>query len=383
MRVLIIGAGIGGLSAAIALQRRGIEAVLVERTTELKEIGAGIAIAVNAMKALDSLGLADAVRHIGAEPQFYEIRSGRGEVLSRISVSEQREKLGATSVALHRADLQAALLQGLAEAGGKVHLGKECVGLEQTEGYVRASFASGREERGDLLVGADGLNSTVRERLLGDGPPRYAGYTAWRAVVTPRRELVPRGAVESWGRGKRFLFAHISRGRVYWAAAKNALQGADRRPARSRKEFLLGTFRGWHESIEELIRVTDERAILHTDIYDRDPLKERWGEGRISLLGDAAHPMTPDLGQGACQAIEDAVVLAKRLSEESDPASALRDYESQRTRRVAVIVQRSRRLGKMAQLETPLLCQLRDVLLKRTPDRVLQRQAEEILAYEI
>ena len=129
--------------------------------------------------------------------------------------------------------------------------------------------------------------------------------------------------------------------------------------------------------------MTDERAILHTDIYDRDPLKERWGEGRISLLGDAAHPMTPDLGQGACQAIEDAVVLAKRLSEESDPASALRDYESQRTRRVAVIVQRSRRLGKMAQLETPLLCQLRDALLKRTPDRVLQRQAEEIVAYEI
>ena len=119
MRVLIVGAGIGGLSAAIALQRRGIEAVLVERTTELKEIGAGIAIAANAMKALDSLGLADAVRHNGAEPQFYEIRSWRGEVLSRVSVSEQREKLGATSVAAHRADLQAALLQGLAEAGAR------------------------------------------------------------------------------------------------------------------------------------------------------------------------------------------------------------------------------------------------------------------------
>ena len=129
--------------------------------------------------------------------------------------------------------------------------------------------------------------------------------------------------------------------------------------------------------------MTDECAIVHTDIYDRDPLGERWGEGRISLLGDAAHPMTPDLGQGACQAIEDAVVLAKRLSEESDPASALRDYESQRTRRVAVIVQRSRRLGRVAQLKNPLLCQLRDVLLKRTPDRVLQRQAEELVAYEM
>jgi len=178
VRVLIVGAGIGGLSAAIALQRRGIEAVLFERTTELKEIGAGIAIAANAMKALDSLGLADAVGQMGAEPPFYEIRSWRGEVLSRVSVSEQRETLGATSVATHRADLQAALLKGLTKAGGKVHLGTECVGFEQAEGYVRASFASGREERGDVLIGADGLNSTVRAHLLGDGPPRYAGYTA-------------------------------------------------------------------------------------------------------------------------------------------------------------------------------------------------------------
>jgi FAD-dependent urate hydroxylase len=178
-------------------------------------------------------------------------------VLSRVSVAEQREKLGAASVALHRADLQAALLQGLTRAGGKVHLGTECVGFEQAEGYVRASFASGREERGDLLIGADGLNSTVRAHLLGDGPPRYAGYSAWRAVVRPKRELVPRGAVESWGRGTRFLIAHIGRGRVYWAAAKNAPQGAQGEPDESEKESLLRTFQDWHEPIEELIGVTD------------------------------------------------------------------------------------------------------------------------------
>ena len=383
MRVLIVGAGIGGLSAAIALQRRGMETVLFERTTELKEIGAGIALAANAMKALDSLGLADAVQYIGAEPQFYEVRSWRGEVLSRVPVAEHREKMGAASVATHRADLQMALLKGLAETRGEVHLGTECVRVDQTEEYVQASFAGGREERGDLLIGADGLNSTVRERLLGDGPPRYAGYTAWRAVVTPERELVPQWGVESWGRGTRFLFAPIGRRRVYWAAAENAPQGAVHGPAGGAKDALLGAFRGWHEPIEKLIRATDERAILHTAIYDRDPLGERWGEGRISLLGDAAHPMTPDLGQGACQAIEDAAVLAKCLSEESDPALALRHYEAHRTRRVATIVLRSRRLGRVAQLENPLLCRLRDVLLKRTPDRMLLRQAEEIVACEV
>jgi 2-polyprenyl-6-methoxyphenol hydroxylase-like FAD-dependent oxidoreductase len=383
VRVLIVGAGIGGLSAAIALRRQGIETALLERTTELKEIGAGIAIAANAMKALGSLGLEDTVRQIGAEPPFYDIRSWRGELLSRVLVSEQSEKVGATSIAAHRADLQTALLQGLMYAGGEVHLGAECVGFEQTGRYVRASFADGREERGDLLIGADGLNSTVRERLLGDGPPRYAGYTTWRAVVSPEHDLVPQEDVESWGRGTRFLFARIGRGRVYWAAAQTAPQGTDREPAEGRKDALLGSFRGWHEPIEELIRATDERAILHTAIYDRDPLGERWGEGRVSLLGDAAHPMTPDLGQGACQAIEDAVVLAKCLSEESDPVSALRHYEARRTWRVAAIVQRSRRFGRMAQLENPFLCRLRDVLLKKTPDRMLLRQAEEIVSYEV
>jgi FAD-dependent urate hydroxylase len=133
VRVLIVGAGIGGLSAAIALQRREIEALLFERTTELREIGAGIALAANAMKVLDSLGLANVVRRMGAEPQVYEIRSWRGRVLSRVSISALSEKLGAASVATHRADLQAVLLEGLAEAGGEVRLGTECVGVDQTE----------------------------------------------------------------------------------------------------------------------------------------------------------------------------------------------------------------------------------------------------------
>jgi 2-polyprenyl-6-methoxyphenol hydroxylase-like FAD-dependent oxidoreductase len=384
VKALIVGAGIGGLSAAIALRRRGIEAVVFERATELKDIGAGIAIAANAMKALAWLGLADVVRKIGAQPRFYEIRSWRGEVLSRVPMSELGERVGADSIAAHRADLQAALLKALEEAEGEVKLGARYVGFEQNGGNVAVFLADGRQEYGDLLVGADGLRSTVREQLLGDGSPRYAGYTAWRAVVGEEPDLVPEGiGIESWGKGLRFLCARIGRGMVYWAAAKNSPEGEGDRLGGGAKDALLEDFRCWHAPVEALIRATDEDAILYTDIYDREPAR-RWGEGQVTLLGDAAHPMTPDLGQGACQAIEDAVVLATCLDdEEADVASALRLYEARRIGRTAVFVRRSRRLGWLAQLENPLLCRLRDAFLKITPNQMMLKQTAEFLTYDV
>ncbi len=382
MRAIVVGAGIGGLSTAIALRRIGVETTVFERAGELKEIGAGVALAANAVKALRGFGLATAIKDIGVPVRDAEICSWQGEVLSRLPVLEIGQRVGAESVAVHRADLQAVLLKELGQE--KVRLGAKCVGFEQGEGGVVAWFADGREERGDLLIGADGLRSVIRAQLIGDGPPRYAGYTTWRAVVKPERELVPPGyACETWGRGARFISAQIGEGRVYWAATRNAPQGEEEAPAASRRKSAVSKIvRGWHEPIEELVSSTEETSILRTDIYDRKPVK-RWNKGRVTLLGDAAHPMTPDLGQGACQAIEDAVVLAKCLSEESDPAWALRHYEARRTRRVAAIVQRSRRFGRVAQLESPFLCRLRDVLLKRTPDRMLLRQAEEIVSYEV
>ena len=380
MKAIVIGAGIGGLSAAIALRRAGVEALVFERTRELKELGAGLSLTANATKALNGLGLTDALRGIGIPIGVAEIRAWRGEVLSRIPTWQLDEKVGARSAAVHRADLQGALLRELGDEA--VRLGAACRGFEQEGEGVRAFFDDGTEERADLLVGADGLRSTIRRGLLGDGNPRYAGYTAWRAVVAPEDELVPAGeAWEVWGRGVRFICTQIGRGRVYWAVSKNAPEGEHDVSTGAAQDALLELCAGWLEPVEELIAATEKAAILRTDIYDRDPVRKRWGKGRVTLLGDAAHPMTPDLGQGACQAIEDAVALVGCLKEREDIEAALSLYEARRSRRTAALVRGSRRVGRIAQLRNPLACRLRDAALKAFPSRLQMKQLEAILGY--
>lgn len=376
----MIGAGIGGLTAAIALRRSGAEVAVFERAGELKATGAGLLLAPNAVKALGRIGLAGMVAEIGAPGASGNVLSWRGEVLMKLDASELSERVGADSYAVHRVDLQAALLRELGEDA--VRLGRELVGFGQDGAGVTARFTDGTGGRADLLVGADGLRSRVRAVLFGASELRYAGYTSWRGIV-PGRELVPVGdGFESWGRGARFGCAHVGRGRVYWFATRNAPEGARDGPS-GRKSALLGTFCGWHEPVEELIRATEEDAILRTDIYDREPLGERWGEGRVTLLGDAAHPMTPNLGQGACQAIEDAVVLAECLGAADNVEAALRLYEGLRAARTAAIVRRSRRVGRVGQVEHPLLCRLRDAALKALPERIQLKQLEAIAGYEV
>ena len=383
-KVMVAGAGIGGLSAAIALRRVGFEVTVFERAAELREVGAGLLLAANAQKALGKLGLAEAVARLGTPASAGEIRSWRGKELASIPASELERRVGAPSAAVHRADLQALLVREVGE--GTLRLGAEVTGFEHHEGSVRVFLAGGGEEHADILVGADGLRSKVRAELRGPEGPRYAGYTAWRAVVQPKEELLPWGrGFESWGRGARFGCTHIGKGRVYWFATANAPEGAkDGQPGSPAgpKATLLRLFGSWHRPIRELIEATDEGAILRTDIYDREPVGERWGEGRVTLLGDAAHPMTPNLGQGACQAIEDAVVLARCLREGDATADSLRRYERLRSDRVAMVVRRSRRVGMVGQVENPLLCRLRDRALSMIPPKAQLKQLEEVVGYE-
>ena len=384
-RVIVAGAGIGGLSASIALRRAGFEVVVLERAAELGAAGAGLLLAANAQKALGRLGLAEEVASLGTPASAVEIRSWRGGAFTNNPAGELEKKVGSPSAAVHRADLQALLIR---EAGeGTLHLGAEVEGFRQDEGGgLTVYLADGGEERADLLVGADGLRSRVRASLLGPAKPRFAGYTAWRAVVEPGEELLTWGTgFESWGRGARFGCAHIGKGRVYWFATANATEGEKDGPPGSPggpKATLQRRFGTWHSPIGDLIGAAHEDAILRTDIYDREPLGERWGRGRVTLLGDAAHPMTPDLGQGAAQAMEDAVALARCLQESGPTADALRRYESLRSARAAMVVRRSRRLGRIAQLENPLLCRLRDRALAMIPPKAQLRQLEEVMGHE-
>jgi 2-polyprenyl-6-methoxyphenol hydroxylase-like FAD-dependent oxidoreductase len=376
---IIIGGGVGGLCAAIALRQAGIEATVFERASHMVEIGAGLSLWANAMRVFDKLGLGQAVREVSVPGTLGEIRTWRGELLSEIESAKLARKYGAAHIALHRADLQAVLLRALGSEN--VRLGARCMGFRQDRAGVTAFFADGRQARGSFLVGADGIHSAIRAQLTDKNEPVYAGYVAWRGVTPFEDKALPPGVgIETWGKGRRFGVTHISRGRVYWFATKNTRKDGQDGPA-GRKGELLQLFRGWHQPVAAIIEATREEAILRNDIFEHRHLR-RWGKGRVTMLGDAAHAMTPNLGQGACQAVEDALVLARCLGGEDDVATALRHYEARRIPWTTAVAWQSRLTGRFSQVENPLACRLRNTLTKRTPAFIRLKQLEWIVGYE-
>jgi 2-polyprenyl-6-methoxyphenol hydroxylase-like FAD-dependent oxidoreductase len=376
--VLVAGAGIGGLTLACALRRAGFTVSVFERAEELRPAGAGITLQMNAMAALRSIGLGEAVAEAGTPVHQGLILDDAGRVLSRMSVDRIGRELGAPMVCIHRARLQAALL---AHAGaGSVHTGRAVTGFRAEGERVTVTLSDGSTETGDVLVGADGLRSVVRRELLGDEPLRYAGYTSWRGVAPAAALLKEPGAVsETWGAGARFGIVPIGFGEVYWFATLNTPAGGKDAPGQSRAR-LLEVFGGWHAPIAALLEATPEAAILRTDINDRPPAKH-WTRGRVTLLGDAAHPMTPNMGQGGGQAIEDAVVLAGCLAREATVEAALAGYEQRRVERANSFVSRSYSLGRMAQWESAAGRFVRDTLMRMVPDGLAERQARDTLRF--
>ena len=364
-RALVIGGGIGGLTVARALHLAGIEASVFERAAAVEQIQVGGAIHVwhNGMRGLQRVGLADEVMALGgraAVVETAEMRNRHGKLLTSWSVAKVERDVGAPTVGVRRPDLHRVLAAGVEP--GVLSLGRECTGVQQSADGVVARFADGAEERGDILIGADGLHSTVRSGLLGDEELRFAHYASWQALCDFSDDATPVGLFWIvWGPGARFLFYRVSAEKLYWEGIFATDAGGSDAPGEA-KQAVAARFSGWCHPVEAIIDATDEAAIARHDVYDRPPAR-RWGEGRLTLLGDAAHPMTNAAGQGANQTIEDAVVLAARLERVGDAVAALRTYERERMARTARISQLAWRLTALSRWSNPVACALRDRLV--------------------
>lgn len=375
--ILIAGGGVGGLAAGLALRRAGFDAQVFEQAEQPRDSGAGLWLWPNAISALHYLGVADAVRAAGIVQAASVIRDRHGHTLAHIA-PRATDGSPMESVAIHRPALLGVLRDALGDDA--IRRGCRVVGFEQDRRGVRLRFADGREAVGDALVGADGLLSAVRAQMIGDGPPRDAGFTAWRAVVPAAEHSVPSGMI--WGRGGRFGFMPLGEGRLNWFGV--TLDPPPVADPVGRKAFLTRHFADWPDSVTTVIAATPPEAILAHRVHDRPPL-DRWSRGCVTLLGDAAHPMTPSLGQGACQALEDAVVLAHSLGLACsapglsdgrgswDLPAALAAYEGLRRPRANAVASRSRRMDALIQWSWPPACMLRDAAAAALPDALRQR----------
>jgi 2-polyprenyl-6-methoxyphenol hydroxylase-like FAD-dependent oxidoreductase len=361
-RILIAGGGIGGVAAAVAFRQRGSEAVVFERAPELKEVGAGISLWSNATHVLRELGL---LHRAEAHPMHeVHVCTEMGRVLFRI-----RPWVGGTpSLCFHRADLLDLLVSALPPE--VLRLDGTVTGFVQDADGVRLRFEDGTEETGAALVGADGLRSCVRTVLHGESSPIYRGYPTWRGVAPATFPGADSGlAVEAWGRGQRFGMFGLAGGRTYWYATANLPEGAAAAEPDPQAD-LLRRFAGWFDPVERIVEATPLEAILVNDVYDRPALR-RWGHGRVTLLGDAAHPTTPNMGQGGGMALEDALVLVRCVeAQPSDLPAAFRTYEWKRRRRTASIVLQSRQFGWVGQWETPAAVAFRTALSRVYPNRL-------------
>jgi 2-polyprenyl-6-methoxyphenol hydroxylase-like FAD-dependent oxidoreductase len=382
-RVVVIGGGIGGASAALGLQRAGIDVSVFERSPQRDERDDGLQIWVNAMVALDELGLADAVQSFGEPMELEELRSWRGSLLTTVPVKELVEKYELPGpVLVRRPDLVKALTGALEE--GVLRYDTSFEGLVQDREGITLRLADGREARAAVVVAADGLDSSVRTMLFGPIEPKVAGYRYLSALTTHQDPSVPPGMFQlSFGRGDRFGI-HAGSRWTYWFGVLVAPPESDD-PPEGRRRQLLDRFRRFGRAITDFIEASDEETIDRADIRDIDPLA-RWVEGRVALLGDAAHAATPNLGRGAGDAIEDAVAFADCLStvarlEDHDAATdALRRYEERRRPDATTVQARARRIGKLASWKNPAAVAFREQIMRRIAGPAMLKETEEEFA---
>lgn len=371
----ILGGGIAGLSMAIGLKNIGKDVKVFEAAPGFKPFGAGITLAINAMKAYRYLAIHRAVLERGNPISGMIIKDQKGGIISSSSIDH--EKWGDQSLAIHRADLQTVLLAQLDET--TVVTGKKAADIEQADGMYMISFEDGTEVRAKYVIDAEGIHSVVREKFLPDSMKRFAGYTCWRGIahgVDVSDELS-----ETWGEAGRFGFVPLTQNRIYWFAVKNAKQNDEKLKSYS-KEQVINNYSGYHEPIQQIIEATEEQSIMLNDIIDLKPIKQ-YAFGNLVLIGDAAHATTPNMGQGACQAVEDAAVLTHCLDQEKEVSLAFQRFESSRMKRTHGVVNKSWQLGKIGQWENPIATRVRNRLFKAIPSRMSEKQFDDVYDFNL
>ena len=356
-RVAVVGGGIAGLATAFALRQRGIEATVYERAPALREVGAGIVLWPNGTRVLASLGVLDAVAARAGRAESVEILRPDGRRLTRFSTARP----GSPSLCVRRPDLLAALADALGDDA--VRLGSAFERVDVGGEGVEAAFSDGSRIGADLLVGADGLRSRVRDALIGPVEPLARGFAVWRGIGPAPPAWPASDACEVWGDGARFGLFRLDEGEAYWYVCASSPSGAAEGAA-----AVAAVVVGWHPAIEATVEATPPGKISRHDVYDL-PVRGRRAAGRAVLVGDAAHGMTPDLGQGGAQALEDAASLARHLTDGPDVSAALASFAREQRARTAPVALQSRFAGWVGQ-RAGLGARVRDAAVAAAPPRL-------------
>jgi 2-polyprenyl-6-methoxyphenol hydroxylase-like FAD-dependent oxidoreductase len=365
--VSIIGAGIGGLTTALTLKQKGLPVKLYESSKEFKPVGAGIILANNAMQVLKKLGLQEKIEKAGNRISFMKITDNQLNPLSVLNLSEYEQKYGVSNVAIHRGDLQNILVNEIGFEN--ICLSKSLLKIENSNGF-KLTFDDDTTIDTKLVIGADGIKSVVRNQLFTENTIRNANQNCWRGICEMdiphnyRNELN-----EAWGKGKRFGFVKISKNKVYWYALTNK--------SKADENNLLETFKDFHSDILKIIIATPSSEIFKSEISDLKPIK-KWQAKNVCLIGDAAHATTPNLGQGACQAIEDAYVIGQLLDKGYPIEDTFLQYENIRIKKAHAIVNTSWTLGKLAHIENGFGIKVRNFILRNIPKSTNKRQMDMI-----
>lgn len=345
-KVAIIGAGLGGLAVAVALRKLEYDVQIYEKAQDFRPVGGGLGLLPNGLNFLDAIkpGIVETIKNSGCEVSTTLLKNTQGETIRTNPGSRFGNKYGQPLITVWWWHLQQILVSKLPSES--IHLNHRCIGFEQDEHCVSISFDNGKKVSSDLLIGADGINSIIREGLIGDGKPRYLGSMSWRSVIKCKQEILNPDELGFVKGDKEFMYLlNVGDGYISWLYRKCLPDCIVSQDAGEVKSQVLSQLADWGESLRSLVEATPAERILEGPICDRLPLKS-WSKGRVTLLGDAAHPMAPALGQGANSTFEDAYELALCCSQASSIEAALNTYEQRRIPRTELIQNRSA-LGEM------------------------------------